>query len=204
MSSRFVNPFTDLGFKIIFGQPASKDLLIILLNELLSGEHHIEDLTFLDKEDRFGEYFTTKGHSSMTFYCRTSTGEYIIVEMQNRLAQPFSWTVRSINVCRAVSRQMENPSSKEVCVPDTPLRGIAVCSGKKRLLTVSVYRLPAVYGIFLMNFKEDGLERKFRTDTVVFRPGQRSCGEPEFPSDLSPVSLFYEGNWTNVLLYPIN
>ena len=29
MSSRFVNPFTDLGFKIIFGQPASKDLLII-------------------------------------------------------------------------------------------------------------------------------------------------------------------------------
>lgn len=33
MSSRFVNPFTDLGFKIIFGQPASKDLLIILLNE---------------------------------------------------------------------------------------------------------------------------------------------------------------------------
>ena len=29
------------------------------------------------------------------------------------------------------------------------------------------YRLPAVYGIFLMNFKEDGLERKFRTDTVV-------------------------------------
>ena len=33
MSSRFVNPFTDLGFKIIFGQPASKALLIILLNE---------------------------------------------------------------------------------------------------------------------------------------------------------------------------
>ena len=56
MSSRFVNPFTDLGFKIIFGQPASKALLIILLNELLSGEHHIEDLTFLDKGGPFGEY----------------------------------------------------------------------------------------------------------------------------------------------------
>ena len=65
MSSRFVNPFTDLGFKIIFGQPASKALLIILLNELLSGEHHIEDLTFLDKEDR-SEIFTTRV-SSMTF-----------------------------------------------------------------------------------------------------------------------------------------
>lgn len=39
--SRFVNPFTDLGFKVIFGQPASKGLLITLLNELLAGEHHI-------------------------------------------------------------------------------------------------------------------------------------------------------------------
>lgn len=48
--SRFVNPFTDLGFKVIFGQPASKGLLITLLNELLAGEHHIEDLCFLDKE----------------------------------------------------------------------------------------------------------------------------------------------------------
>lgn len=46
-----MNPFTDLGFKILFGQPASKELLITLLNELLAGEHHIEDLTFRDKED---------------------------------------------------------------------------------------------------------------------------------------------------------
>ena len=45
--THFVNPFTDIGFKIIFGQPASKELLITLLNELLAGEHHIEDLTFM-------------------------------------------------------------------------------------------------------------------------------------------------------------
>ncbi len=126
MSSRFVNPFTDLGFKIIFGQPASKALLIILLNELLSGEHHIEDLTFLDKEDR-------------TLYY----------------------------VCRAVSRQMENPSSKEVCVPDTPLEGDCGLLREEEASYGLRYRLPAVYGIFLMNFKEDGLESKFRTDTVV-------------------------------------
>ena len=47
----FVNPFTDIGFKIIFGQPASKELLITLLNELLAGEHRIENLIFLDKEN---------------------------------------------------------------------------------------------------------------------------------------------------------
>ena len=93
MSSRFVNPFTDLGFKIIFGQPASKALLIILLNELLSGEHHIEDLTFLDKEDR-SEIFTTRV-SSMTFTvvplrASTSLWRCRIVGIA------ISWTVRFI------------------------------------------------------------------------------------------------------------
>ena len=201
MSSRFVNPFTDLGFKIIFGQPASKDLLIILLNELLSDEHHIEDLTFLDKEDR-SENIHDKG-IIYDLYCRTSTGEYIIVEMQNRWHSHF--LDRTLYyVCRAVSRQMENPSSKEVCVPDTPLEEDCGMLREEEASYGLRYRLPAVYGVFLMNFKEDGLESKFRTDTVVSDREQRSCGEPEFPSDLSPVSLFYEGTWTNVLLYPIN
>ena len=155
MSSRFVNPFTDLGFKIIFGQPASKDLLIILLNELLSGEHHIEDLTFLDKEDR-SENIHDKG-IIYDLYCRTSTGEYIIVEMQNRWHSHF--LDRTLYyVCRAVSRQMENPSSKEVCVPDTPLEGDCGLLREEEASYGLRYRLPAVYGIFLMNFKEDGLE----------------------------------------------
>lgn len=164
MSSRFVNPFTDLGFKIIFGQSASKELLIILLNELLAGEHHIEELTFLDKEDH-SENIHDKG-IIYDLYCRTSTGEYIIVEMQNRWHSHF--LDRTLYyVCRAVSRQIENPSSKEVRVPETE---VEVDPGMLREKEVSYkvhYRLPAVYGIFLMNFKEDGLESKFRTDTVI-------------------------------------
>ena len=93
MSSRFVNPFTDLGFKIIFGQPASKDLLIILLNELLSGEHHIEDLTFLDKEDR-SENIHDKG-IIYDLYCRTSTAS--TSKRRCRIVGiAISWTVRSI------------------------------------------------------------------------------------------------------------
>ena len=35
---RFINPFTDMGFKRIFGQEATKDLLIDFLNDLLVGE----------------------------------------------------------------------------------------------------------------------------------------------------------------------
>ena len=80
--THFVNPFTDIGFKIIFGQPASKELLITLLNELLAGEHHIEDLTFIDKEDN-SDNVNDRG-IIFDLYCLTSGGEYIIVEMQNR------------------------------------------------------------------------------------------------------------------------
>ena len=47
---RFINPFSDWGFKKIFGQEINKDLLIKFLNDLLDGEHHINDLTFKDKE----------------------------------------------------------------------------------------------------------------------------------------------------------
>ena len=47
---RFINPFTDTGFKRIFGQEVSKDLLIDFLNDLLVNEKQIRDITFLDKE----------------------------------------------------------------------------------------------------------------------------------------------------------
>lgn len=35
---KFINPFTDVGFKRIFGQEISKPLLIDFLNCLLKGE----------------------------------------------------------------------------------------------------------------------------------------------------------------------
>ena len=97
--SKYVNPFTDIGFKIIFGQPASKNLLITLLNELLAGEHHITELTFLDKEDH-ADNVSDKG-IIYDLYCRTASGEYIIVEMQNRWHSNF--LDRTLYyVCRAV------------------------------------------------------------------------------------------------------
>ena len=39
-----------MGFKRIFGQEATKDLLIEFLNDLLVGEKQIKDIRFLDKE----------------------------------------------------------------------------------------------------------------------------------------------------------
>ena len=48
--SKFINPFTDVGFKRIFGQEMSKPVLIAFLNSLLANEHTITDLKFLDNE----------------------------------------------------------------------------------------------------------------------------------------------------------
>ena len=43
---KYINPFTDWGFKRLFGQEFSKDLLISFLNDLLVDEMHIRDVTF--------------------------------------------------------------------------------------------------------------------------------------------------------------
>ena len=79
---KFINPFTDVGFKKIFGQEVSKDLLIDFLNDLLVGERSIKDITFLDKE-LLPEYMGDRG-VIYDIYCTTEAGEHIIVEMQNR------------------------------------------------------------------------------------------------------------------------
>ena len=38
---KYINPFTDYGFKKIFGQELTKDLLIDFLNDLLEGDRVI-------------------------------------------------------------------------------------------------------------------------------------------------------------------
>jgi predicted transposase/invertase (TIGR01784 family) len=84
--SKYINPFTDVGFKKIFGQEINKDLLIDFLNSLLKGERVINKVTFLDKE-QLGEF---KDDRSLIYdvYCETDSGEKIIVEMQNK-SQPY-------------------------------------------------------------------------------------------------------------------
>jgi hypothetical protein len=42
----FLNPFTDFGFKKIFGEESNKDLLIDFLNQLLPSHHQIKTLTY--------------------------------------------------------------------------------------------------------------------------------------------------------------
>ena len=80
--AKYINPFTDVGFKRIFGQELSKPLLLDFLNSLFEGEKHIANLTFLDKEQP--ALFEEDRSLIYDIYCETDDGEKIIVEMQNR------------------------------------------------------------------------------------------------------------------------
>lgn len=84
---KFINPFTDWGFKHIFGREASKDVLIEFLNDLLQGERVITDVQFMNSE-RLPEHFEYR-KVIYDIYCQTDTGEHIIVEMQNRRQDHF-------------------------------------------------------------------------------------------------------------------
>ena len=79
MKARYINPFTDFGFKKIFGEEASKPLLIDFLNSLLP-EITITDLTFKDKE-KFGKSNEDR-KAIYDIYCQNDKGESIIVELQ--------------------------------------------------------------------------------------------------------------------------
>ena len=78
---KYINPFTDYGFKRLFGEEPSKNLLLDFLNELLINEQgQLKDLTYL-KSDRLG---TTEEERKAIFdlYCENEKGEKFIVELQ--------------------------------------------------------------------------------------------------------------------------
>lgn len=77
---RYLNPYTDFGFKKLFGSEINKDLLISFLNALLHGEQHVVDVTYL-RSERLGEGgFDRK--AIFDVYCENDLGEKFIVEMQ--------------------------------------------------------------------------------------------------------------------------
>ena len=80
LNDRYVNPYTDFGFKKLFGTEMNKDLLISFINSLLSGEEVITDLTYLNTE----HLGTSEADRKAVFdvYCENNRGEKILVEMQ--------------------------------------------------------------------------------------------------------------------------
>jgi len=77
---RYLNLFTDFGFKKIFGTEVNKDLLIDFLNELLRGKEEIKTLTYL-KNEHLGNTHTDR-KAIFDLYCENPQGEKFIIELQ--------------------------------------------------------------------------------------------------------------------------
>nr|VFJ51706.1 MAG: conserved hypothetical protein (putative transposase or invertase) [Candidatus Kentron sp. FW]VFJ69514.1 MAG: conserved hypothetical protein (putative transposase or invertase) [Candidatus Kentron sp. FW] len=78
--SKYLNPYTDFGFKKLFGEEANKDLLIDFLNQLLPEHHRIAELDFKNSEQLPGTLLERK--TIFDIHCISTTGERFIVEMQ--------------------------------------------------------------------------------------------------------------------------
>ena len=134
--SKFINPFTDVGFKRIFGQELSKPQLLDFLNALLEGERRITDITFLDKEQ--AAMYDGDRSPIYDILCQTESGEKIIVEMQNREHPNFKERMLYY-AAEALTRQGE--------------RG-----------TEWAYDIKAVYLIAFTNFLISGYDGELRID----------------------------------------
>jgi predicted transposase/invertase (TIGR01784 family) len=80
MKAKYINPFTDFGFKKIFGEEASKPLLLDFLNALLPQANKIVDLNFKNTEQLAQTEADRK--AIYDIYCENENGEKFIVELQ--------------------------------------------------------------------------------------------------------------------------
>ncbi len=86
-TKKYINPYTDFGFKKLFGEEVNKDLLIDFLNQLLPKKHLIDNLTFKNVENQ--NDLPTDRKAIFDIHCETANGEKFIVEMQKAKIQYF-------------------------------------------------------------------------------------------------------------------
>ncbi|MDD2863521.1 MAG: Rpn family recombination-promoting nuclease/putative transposase [Methylococcales bacterium] len=140
MISKYFNPYTDFGFKKLFGEEGSKDLLIDFLNQLLPLQHQIAQLSFKNPENMADTEEERK--SIFDIYCESTNGERFIVEMQK--AKMHFFKDRSLFYSTFPVREQSKKGAWD-------------------------FRLVPVYFIAILDFtydeKED--ERKFRRDVCL-------------------------------------
>jgi predicted transposase/invertase (TIGR01784 family) len=86
-TSKYMNPYTDFGFKKLFGEEGNKDLLIDFLNQILPEKHQILELSFRNPEHIPSLPFLRK--AIFDIYCKGANGEDFIVEMQKEKLEYF-------------------------------------------------------------------------------------------------------------------
>ena len=84
---RYINPYTDYGFKYLFGTEPNKEFTLAFLNELLRGKEVIKSLTLLPSE-QLGDTQEDR-RAVFDVYAENERGEKIIIEMQKADQQYF-------------------------------------------------------------------------------------------------------------------
>ncbi len=80
LQEKYINPFTDFGFKKLFGEEPNKDLLINFLNQFLPEVHQIKELSYAKNERLTESVFERR--SIFDVYCIGENGERFVVEVQ--------------------------------------------------------------------------------------------------------------------------
>lgn len=87
MQDKYVNPYTDFGFKLLFGTAMNKELLISFLNALLLKEEVVKDVTYLNTEHLGTQEYDRR--AVFDVFCENEKGEKFLVEMQKGEQQFF-------------------------------------------------------------------------------------------------------------------
>ncbi|MDE7421061.1 MAG: Rpn family recombination-promoting nuclease/putative transposase [Muribaculaceae bacterium] len=138
---KYIDPTSDLGFKLLFGrEKISEPVLVDLLNALLCGHEGFEEIktvSYLNNE-RSSEW---KDGKSIRYdiMCETSSGHRFIVEMQ-KASQPKFIDRASFYMARGIAEQGYRGKKEEELEWD--------------------YSLKPVIGVFLCNFHVPALDRK--------------------------------------------
>jgi predicted transposase/invertase (TIGR01784 family) len=102
MQARYINLFTDFGFKRLFGNEENKEILLDFLNTLLIDKQTITDLKFLNSEV-LGKTILDR-RAVYDLYCENDKGEKFIVELQ-RAEQEFFKERSIFYASRAIEEQ---------------------------------------------------------------------------------------------------
>ena len=147
---KFINPYTDEGFKRIFGSEINKDMIIRFLNSLLN--ETITDITFRNVE-ALGMCRNDR-RAVFDIFCETDKHEMIIVEMQKSSQKYFSDRVLYY-ASFAIQQQSMIVKEKLEKEPDERIR--------KRWN----YHISKVYVVCVLNYIMDpSRPEKYRWDIV--------------------------------------
>ncbi len=138
--AKYINPYTDFGFKKLFGEEGNKDLLIDFLNQLLPVHHQIADLNFRNVENLAD--LSAERKAIFDINCKALSGERFIVEMQKAKVKYFK--------------------DRSLFYVTFPIREQAQ-RGEWN------FRLEAIYFVAILDFEYDEAEerRKFRRDVAL-------------------------------------